>query len=216
MPESKPKIREVIVVEGRYDKNTLSQVVDALIFETGGFSIFHNAEKMRALRVLAEERGVILLTDPDGAGFVIRNHLKGILPPERVRQAYVPAVRGKESRKKKASCQGLLGVEGMTPAVILAALERAGATVDSPDAVSDLTAADFFRLGLSGKPGSAALRRRLAESLDLPAAISQSDLRRILSFLLPAGELERLVSELTTAENCDRIAHAAAEENMPT
>ncbi len=196
MPDRKPVIREVIVVEGRYDKNALSQVVDALIFETGGFSIFHNEEKTRALRMLAEERGVILLTDPDGAGFVIRNHLKGLLPPDRVRQAFVPALEGKEKRKQKASRQGLIGVEGMTPEVILSALQKAGATVSPQDDEPALTAGDFYRLGLTGKPGSAALRRKLAQSLDLPALINQNDLRRILSFLMTPEELERLVSEL--------------------
>ena len=103
MPESKPRIREVVVVEGRYDKNALSQVVDALIFETGGFSIFHNREKLEALRMLAEQRGLIILTDSDGAGFVIRSKLKEILPEERIRQAFVPALEGKERRKRKPS-----------------------------------------------------------------------------------------------------------------
>ncbi len=196
MPDRKPVIREVIVVEGRYDKNALSQVVDALIFETGGFSIFHNEEKTRALRMLAEERGVILLTDPDGAGFVIRNHLKGLLPPDRVRQAFVPALEGKEKRKQKASRQGLIGVEGMTPEVILSALQKAGATVSPQNDGPTLTAGDFYRLGLTGTPGSAALRRKLAQRLDLPALINQNDLRRILSFLMTPEELERLVSEL--------------------
>ena len=200
MSEEKPYIREVIVVEGRYDKNALSQVVDALIFETGGFSIFHNKEKMRALRMLAEERGVILLMDPDNAGFVIRNHLKGILPTDRIRQAFVPALEGKEKRKQKASAQGLLGVEGMTPEVILASLQRAGATVSQGEAPA-VTAGEFYRLGLTGKPGSADLRRKLAQSLDLPAAISQSDLRRAVSFLLTREELEQLLSELREQQN---------------
>ena len=125
MAEPKPRIREVIVVEGRYDKNALSQVVDALIFETGGFSVFHNREKLEALRMLAEQRGLIILTDSDGAGFVIRSKLKEILPEERIRQAFVPALEGKERRKRKPSKQGLLGVEGMRPEVLLEALRRA-------------------------------------------------------------------------------------------
>ena len=108
----KPRVREVIVVEGRYDKNTLLQAVDAVVVETGGFAVFRNGEKAAYLRRLAEKRGVILLTDPDGAGFVIRNHLKGILPPEQVKQAYVPDVYGKERRKKKGGKEGKLGVEG--------------------------------------------------------------------------------------------------------
>ena len=124
----KPRVRQVIVVEGRYDKNTLSQVVDAVIVETGGFSVFHDREKLAYLRRLAAARGVILMTDPDGAGFVIRNHLKGVLPPEQILQAYVPDVYGKERRKRKGGKEGKLGVEGMPPAVLLEALRRCGAT----------------------------------------------------------------------------------------
>ena len=196
MPEQKPRLREVIVVEGRYDRNALSQVVDALIFETGGFGIFHHPEKVEALRMLAEQRGLIILTDSDGAGFVIRNRLKGLLPQDRIRQAYVPAVEGKEKRKPKPSRQGLLGVEGMRPEVLLEALRRAGATEnDNPPWA---TSALFFSLGLTGKSGSAELRRRLAESLDLPADISQTDLKKAVSVLLTETELRELLSRLTS------------------
>ena len=196
MPEQKPRLREVIVVEGRYDRNALSQVVDALIFETGGFGIFHHPEKVEALRMLAEQRGLIILTDSDGAGFVIRNRLKGLLPQDRIRQAYVPAVEGKEKRKPKPSRQGLLGVEGMRPEVLLEALRRAGATEnDNPPWA---TSALFFSLGLTGKSGSAELRRKLAESLDLPAGISQTDLKKAVSALLTETELRELLSRLTS------------------
>ena len=196
MPEQKPRLREVIVVEGRYDRTALSQVVDALIFETGGFGIFHHPEKVEALRMLAEQRGLIILTDSDGAGFVIRNRLKGLLPQERIRQAYVPAVEGKEKRKSKPSRQGLLGVEGMRPEVLLEALRRAGATEnDNPPWA---TSALFFSLGLTGKSGSAELRRKLAESLDLPAGISQTDLKKAVSALLTETELRELLSRLTS------------------
>ena len=196
MPEQKPRIREVIVVEGRYDRNALSQVVDALIFETSGFGIFHHPEKIEALRMLAEQRGLIILTDSDGAGFVIRNKLKGLLPQERIRQAYVPAVEGKEKRKSKPSRQGLLGVEGMRPEVLLEALRRAGATEN--DSAPWASSALFFSLGLTGKSGSAELRRKLAESLDLPAGISQTDLKKAVSALLTETELRELLSRLTS------------------
>ena len=196
MPEQKPRLREVIVVEGRYDRNALSQVVDALIFETGGFGIFHHPEKVEALRMLAEQRGLIILTDSDGAGFVIRNKLKGLLPQDRIRQAYVPAVEGKEKRKSKPSRQGLLGVEGMRPEVLLEALRRAGATENKSEPWA--TSALFFSLGLTGKSGSAELRRRLAESLDLPADISQTDLKKAVSVLLTETELRELLSRLTS------------------
>ena len=196
MPEQIPRLREVIVVEGRYDRNALSQVVDALIFETGGFGIFHHPEKVEALRMLAEQRGLIILTDSDGAGFVIRNKLKGLLPQDRIRQAYVPSVEGKEKRKSRPSRQGLLGVEGMRPEVLLEALRRAGATEnDNPPWA---TSALFFSLGLTGKSGSAELRRKLAESLDLPAGISQTDLKKAVSALLTETELRELLSRLTS------------------
>ena len=121
----KPRVREVIVVEGRYDKNTLLQAVDAAVIETGGFAVFNDREKTAYLRRLAQTRGLILLTDPDGAGFVIRDYLKGVLPPDRLKQAYVPDVYGRERRKKKGGKEGKLGVEGMSPAVLLEALRRA-------------------------------------------------------------------------------------------
>ena len=126
----KPKVKEVIVVEGRYDKNTLSQVVDAVIVELGGFAVFNDKEKQAFLRKLAKERGIILFTDPDGAGFVIRNRVKGNIPEGRVLQAYVPDIYGKEKRKRKGGKEGKLGVEGMKPEILLDALRRAGATID--------------------------------------------------------------------------------------
>ena len=146
--------------------------------------------------MLAEQRGLIILTDSDGAGFVIRNKLKGLLPQERIRQAYVPAVEGKEKRKPKPSRQGLLGVEGMRPEVLLEALRRAGATEN--DSAPWASSALFFALGLTGKSGSAELRRKLAESLDLPAGISQTDLKKAVSALLTETELRELLSRLTS------------------
>ena len=198
MREEKLRIREVIVVEGRYDRNSLSQVVDALIFETKGFSVFHDREKLETLRMLAEERGLILLTDSDSAGFVIRNRLKGLIPPEKVKQAYVPAIPGREKRKDRPSKEGLLGVEGMRPEELVQALKNAGATEEKGTG-ERITDADFYRLGLNGKPGSAQLRRRLAEELKLPPLISRSDLQKAAGFLLSREELEELVSRLTRA-----------------
>lgn len=122
----KKAIREVIVVEGRYDKNALSQVVDATIITLGGFAVFNDREKLAFLRRLAEQRGLIVLTDSDGAGFVIRNYLKGALPRDRVKQAYIPDIPGKERRKRTPGKEGKLGVEGMRPAVLLEALAPGG------------------------------------------------------------------------------------------
>ncbi len=197
MAEKKLRIREVIVVEGRYDRNTLSQVVDALIFETNGFAVFNDREKLDALRMLAEERGLILLTDSDSAGFVIRNRLKSLIPPEKIKQAFVPAVPGREKRKNRPSKEGLLGVEGMRPEELIRALKNAGASEDSCAEEEKITDADFYRLGLNGRPGSAQLRRRLARELNLPPMISRTDLQKTAGFLLSREELEALVTRLT-------------------
>ena len=147
----KKAIREVIVVEGRYDKNALSQVVDATIITLGGFAVFNDREKLAFLRRLAEQRGLIVLTDSDGAGFVIRNYLKGALPRDRVKQAYIPDIPGKERRKRTPGKEGKLGVEGMRPAVLLEALRRAGATFADEGAAEcpgdPITKADSVRPG---------------------------------------------------------------------
>ena len=128
------KIKEAIVVEGKYDKNTLLQVVDAAVFQTDGFGVMNNRELLGLLRRIARTRGLIILTDSDGAGFVIRNYLKGALPKDGVRHAYIPDVLGKEKRKQTPGKEGKLGVEGMKPEVLLEALRRAGATFESEKA----------------------------------------------------------------------------------
>ena len=192
----KKKIREVIVVEGRYDKNTLSQVVDAVIVETGGFSVFHNKEKLDYLRRLARERGLILMTDPDGAGFVIRNYLKGSIPPEQIKQAYVPDIHGKERRKQHPGKEGKLGVEGMRPEVLLEALRRAGATFEGDEpqkarAGEEITRADLLDRGLIG-PGSAEKRAALLKKLRLPEHLSTAALVQTLNLLMSREEFEKL------------------------
>lgn len=194
----KPRIREVIVVEGRYDKNALSQVVDASIVEVGGFAVFNDREKTAYLRALAEKRGLILFTDPDGAGFVIRNHLKGVLPPDRLKQAYIPDVPGKERRKKRPGKEGKLGVEGMRPAVLLEALRRAGATFADEGAAEcpgdPITKADLFALGLTGGTDSAAKRRALLKQLDLPEHLTPNGMLEALNLLYSREEfLSRMV-----------------------
>ena len=190
----KPRIREVIIVEGRYDKNALSQVVEAVILTTEGFGVFREKEKLAYFRRLAEKRGVILLTDPDGAGFVIRNHLKGALPPEQVKQAYVPDVMGKERRKRKGGKEGKLGVEGMSPDVLLAALRNCGATFEGEEPVKQsagITRADLMDKGLIG-PGSAARRAGLIQALQLPEHLTTAGLLDALNLLLSREEFDAL------------------------
>ena len=187
------KIREVVVVEGRYDKNTLSQVVDAVILETSGFGIFNDREKRKLLQTLAEKRGLIVLTDSDGAGFLIRNHIKGFIDPSLVKHAYIPDIPGKERRKAKASREGKLGVEGMRPQVLLDALTRAGATFEDESNVQTssprITKADLFALGLSGGAESARKRVELQRELDLPERLSADALLDVLNALMDRDTL---------------------------
>ena len=185
------KVREVIVVEGRYDKNALSQVVDAVILETAGFGIFKDKQKQKLLRTLAETRGLIILTDSDGAGFVIRRYLSGAIDPGLVKHAYVPDVLGKERRKKSPSKEGKLGVEGMRPEIIVDALRRAGATIEgetSRRTPGGITKADLYAAGLSGRPDSAEKRRALLKSLGLPERMSANAMLRALELLYTRDE----------------------------
>ena len=195
----KPRIREAIVVEGRYDKNTLSQVVDAVIVETSGFGVFKNGEQLELLRRLAAKQGLIIFTDPDGAGFVIRNYLKGAIPTHQVKHAYIPDIPGKERRKRAPGKEGKLGVEGMTPQLLLDALGKAGATFEgeSPAAPrGELTAADLFALGLTGQPDSALRRETLLRSLSLPEHLNSKGLLTVLNALYTPEETAALVEKL--------------------
>lgn len=183
------KINEVIVVEGRYDKNALSQVVDAIILETGGFGIFNDRQKQKLLRSMAEKRGLIVLTDSDGAGFVIRNFIKGCVDPRYVKHAYIPDIYGKERRKAAPSKEGKLGVEGMRPQVLLEALRRAGASVsEGTEQTPAITKADLYARGLSGGEGSAQKRKALQSRLDLPEHLSADALLDVLNALMSREE----------------------------
>ena len=192
------RIREAIVVEGRYDKNTLSQVVDTLILETSGFGIFKNPEQMALLRRAAEKRGLIVLTDSDGAGFVIRNRIKSSLPQHLVKHAYIPDVYGKEKRKTHPGKEGKLGVEGMPPNVLEQVLRRAGATfLDEESAAQEnvhpLTKADLFSAGLTGGSDSAQRRLELMKKLELPEHMSTNALLAVLNGCYGAEEARKLI-----------------------
>lgn len=192
------KVSEVIVVEGRYDKNTLSQVVDAVIIETSGFGIFNDKEKQKLLRQMAEKRGLIVMTDSDGAGFVIRNFIKGAVDPKLVKHAYIPDVCGKEKRKTKASKEGLLGVEGMSPEVIIEALRRAGATIDgeSGNETARISKADLYAKGLTGRENSALLRKALLKRLELPEKLSTDSMLQVLNALMTREEFKQIDTKL--------------------
>lgn len=192
-------VKEVIVVEGRYDKNTLSQVFDAVIIETSGFGVFNDKEKLALLRRLAETRGLVVLTDSDGAGFVIRNFIKGAVDPALVKQAYIPDIPGRERRKSAPSKEGKLGVEGMSPEVLVEALRRAGATLGGEAAThrsGGITKATLYELGLSGGSGSAQRRRALLKKLDLPEKLGANALLDVLNALYTERELRELMPDV--------------------
>ena len=192
------KIREAVVVEGRYDKNTLSQILDAPILETSGFGIFKDKQQMALLRRIAETRGLIVFTDSDGAGFVIRNHIKSAIPGKYLKHAYIPDIYGKEKRKAAPGKEGKLGVEGMTKEVILESLRRAGATIDGEEAapVRQITKQDLMELGLSGTPEASQNRLKLLKKLNLPEHMSPNAMLQALNLLYTLEELEGITKTL--------------------
>lgn len=193
------KIREAIVVEGRYDKNTLCQIVDAPILETAGFGIFKDKKQMTLLRQVAQSRGLIVFTDSDGAGFVIRNHIKSAIPAKFLKHAYIPDIPGKEKRKAAPGKEGKLGVEGMTPEIILEALRRAGATIEGEDGAAaphQITKQDLMALGLSGGPDASAKRLRLLKRLDLPEHMSPNAMLQALNLLYSLEELTQIMQTM--------------------
>ena len=189
------KIKEAIVVEGRYDKNTLSQIVDAAIFETKGFGIFKDKTQMALLRQVAEKRGLIVFTDADGAGFVIRNHVKSAIPAKYLKHAYTPDIFGKECRKAAPGKEGKLGVEGMRPEVILNALRKAGATFEGESSAQEnrITKQDLMELGLSGGPDASVKRLALLKKLGLPEHMSANAMLQALNLLYDLDELTALL-----------------------
>ena len=192
------KIKEAIVVEGRYDKNTLSQIVDAPILETYGFGIFKDKKQMSLLRRVAECRGLIVLTDSDGAGFVIRNHLKSAIPGKYLKHAYIPDVYGKEKRKSAPGKEGKLGVEGLSPEVLLDALRRAGATIEGEDSPGNkgITKQDLMERGLSGGANAGAKRQLLLKKLGLPEHMSANAMLQALNLLCSLEELDAVLKQI--------------------
>lgn len=192
------KIKEAIVVEGRYDKNTLSQIVDAPILETAGFGIFKDKAQMVLLRRVAESRGLIVFTDSDGAGFVIRNHIKSAIPGKYLKHAYIPDIPGKEKRKAAPGKEGKLGVEGMSREIILEALRKAGATIEGESAgkTGGITKQDLMALGLSGSPDASARRLTLLKKLNFPEHMSPNAMLGALNLLYTLEELTAIVAAM--------------------
>ena len=178
------RLKEVIVVEGRYDKNTLSQVVDAVIITVNGFSVFKDGEKLALLRRLAKEKGLLILTDSDAAGFKIRGHIKGAIKEGKVYHAYIPQILGKESRKRVPSKEGTLGVEGMERSVLEESLRKSGVLFADGPKPDPITRMDFYEAGLSGRENSAALRQLLLKELELPSYLSSAALLEAVNALM--------------------------------
>ncbi|MBR5479834.1 MAG: DUF4093 domain-containing protein [Clostridia bacterium] len=199
------KIKEAIIVEGRYDKNKLSQIVDTLILETSGFGVFNDKEKRVLFKRICEQKGVIILTDSDGAGFIIRNHLKGVLPKEKVKHAYIPQIAGKEKRKSAASKEGFLGVEGVNDVVIIDALIKAGATLQSDDSTPEtkipITKTDFYEDGLSGGEASAKLRQEVLKICNLPSHMTANAMLEAINILFTYEQYKEIVLKAKTSCN---------------
>lgn len=197
----KHSVAETIIVEGRYDRNTLLQFLDADIIETSGFGVFKSPETIELIRRLAVKNGVVILTDSDGAGFVIRNYIRGAVNEGKIIHAYIPEIRGKERRKRRPGAEHLLGVEGMDPETVVKALLDAGATVDGTERVRNktgLTKTDMYELGLSGSGGSAAAREALKRRLGLPQKLSANALLDVLNALYSREELFELLEKHKT------------------
>lgn len=177
------KLEQAVIVEGRYDKIKLSSIIDALIIETDGFGIFKDKEKQRLIRRLAEEKGIIIMTDSDSAGFKIRSFLGGSIPNDRITHVYIPDIFGKEKRKTEASKEGKLGVEGVPKEIILASLEKAGVTCRETQKSDrrEITNVDLYELGLSGGTDSRSKREKLLKFLGLPTRLSTSSFVKILN-----------------------------------
>lgn len=191
-------IREAVIVEGKYDKMRISALFDTAVIETGGFRVFADKEKRAVIRSLAKARGIVVLTDSDGAGFVIRNYLKGIVGADELYQAYIPEIHGKERRKDAPSKEGLLGVEGMTDEIIIDAVLKSGVHVESGGERERnvITKSDFYELGLTGREGSAHLREALLNKLGFPRYMTTGAMISALSLLYTKEQLAQMTEEL--------------------
>ena len=194
-------VKEAIIVEGRYDKITLSQLVDTPIIETGGFRVFKDKEKQNLIRTIAKKRGILILTDSDSAGFVIRNFLRGAIPDGEIKHAYIPQLSGKEKRKEHSSKEGFLGVEGLSQELLADAIRRSGAEIigeDRAEVKPEITKSDLYDLGLTGTENSAEKRQRLLKSLNMPTYLTTNAMLSALNCLYSLKELKELLNNSDT------------------
>lgn len=194
------KVNEAIIVEGKYDKIKLSSIVDGLIIETNGFRIFKDKEKINLLRNLAKKRGILIFTDSDSAGFLIRNYISSIIPKENIKHAYIPDIYGKEKRKYNYSKEGKLGVEGIPKKIIEKSLKDAGVIFKETELVKknkrEITKIDLYDYGLSGRDNSSELRKAFLKQLNLPEHLSVNSLVKVLNCSLTYEEFEIEIKKL--------------------
>lgn len=193
----KLKLSQAVIVEGKYDKIKLSNIIDAFIIETNGFSIFKDKEKMRFIKKLARERGIIILTDSDHAGFMIRNYISSGIPKDRIINVYIPDIFGREKRKTEASKEGKLGVEGMTAEILLDAFEKADITCERTDNPDPVTSYDLFAAGLSGTPNAGQKKRKFLQALNLPEFLSTNSLLSCINNMMTKEEFSELVNKIS-------------------
>lgn len=192
----KLKITQAVIVEGKYDKIKLSNIIDAFIIETNGFGIYKDKEKLKFIKKLAKERGIVIITDSDHAGFMIRNKISSGIPKEQIINVYIPDVFGKEKRKTAPSKEGKIGVEGMTKDVILSAFEKAGVTSKIIEKHDLITNIDLFENGFSGNENSKEKRKKLCKKLDLPEFLSTNSLVSCLNSMMSKDEFLALIKEV--------------------
>ena len=193
------KIDRPIIVEGKYDHIKLSNIIDGLIIKTDGFGIFKDKEKQRLLRRLAGEKGIVVLTDSDSAGFLIRNFITSTVPSDKITHVYIPDIYGKEKRKTEYSKEGKLGVEGIDENIIIEAFRRAGISADECEDVGErrqITSLDFYEHGLSGGENSKDKRKALLKALALPERISSSSMIKVLNCFVTYDEFIEKLKEL--------------------
>jgi len=194
------KISQAVIVEGRYDRKKVENILDTLIIETNGFAIFKNKEKQALIRRLANTRGIVVLTDSDTAGFKIRSFLGSIVPPEKIIHAYIPDILGKEKRKDKPSKENKLGVEGMSAEIIMQALDRAGVTCEQGEKTDrkQVTKIDLFEDEITGAQNSKAKKALLLKKLDLPERLSTNSLLKLINTFMTYDEYKKIISEINT------------------
>lgn len=190
------KINEAVIVEGRYDKLKLSNLIDTLIIETNGFAIYKDKEKLKFIRRLANERGIVILTDSDHSGFQIRNYVSAGIPKDKIKHIYIPDISGKEKRKAKPSKEGKLGVEGMNDDLLLKLLDKAGIDASKVDVSNPVTNFDLFDLGLSGTPNAKLNKKKLLKRLNLPEFLSTSALLSYINSTMTKDEFISICEEI--------------------